>query len=148
MNRFHRIPRRLMLAGLALLAAGIACMAGQVTPLLYPNLHLQKVGDAQAKSDIAYCEALADQYVQQMSAAGKTAGDTVVGGGLGAAVGAVGGAIAGDPGEGAAIGAATGAGLGLLRGLFEAGEPTPNYKQFVNRCLLKRGYEVYGWSDE
>ena len=133
---------------LVLSVFSFACMAGRAKPLLYPNKHLQEVGQAQANSDIAYCESLAEQYIQQHpDAAGKIIGNTAVGGGAGAAVGAIGGAIAGSPGEGAGIGAGVGAGLGLLRGLYKAGEVSPNYEQFVNRCLSKRGYEVYGWDN-
>jgi len=33
-------------------------------PHLYPNAHYTAVGEAQAKRDIAFCEVLARQYVQ------------------------------------------------------------------------------------
>ena len=46
------------------------------------------------------------------------------------------------------IGAGGGATAGLLKGVFDASEPSPNYKQFVNRCLDRKGYEVYGWSTD
>jgi hypothetical protein len=132
----------------ALCAGILGCAATQPEPLLYPNLHYQRVGEPQARSDIAYCEALAQQYVRQREGTGmKTAEEGLIGGAAGGALGAAGGAIGGNAGEGAAIGAAVGAGVGLLHGLYEQGEPNPNYEQFVTRCLSRRGYEVYGWSD-
>lgn len=46
-----------------LLAISILSLLGCATgPVLYPNAHLQKVGEAQAQSDIAECEALANEY--------------------------------------------------------------------------------------
>ena len=36
-------------------------------PVLYPNAHLQEVGVAQSKQDIAYCETLAAEYVKNPS---------------------------------------------------------------------------------
>lgn len=116
-------------------------------PVLYPNPHLQDVGKEFADQDIAACEELAEEYASQSNAGQKVAGQTVVGGAVGAASGAVGGAIAGNVGIGAAIGAAVGATQGLLLGLFGANssDPSPTYKNFVNRCLQERGYEPIGW---
>jgi outer membrane lipoprotein SlyB len=133
---------------LVLLAGGIGCATTPPHPLLYPNLHYQRGGQAQVQSDIAYCEALAQQYVRETKGTGRgTADQTAIGAAAGGALGAAGGAIGGNAAEGAAIGAAVGAGAGLLHGLYEQGEPNPNYEQFVDRCLDRRGYEVYGWSD-
>jgi outer membrane lipoprotein SlyB len=119
--------------------------AGVRQPVLYPNAHMQQMGKAQADQDVANCRALASQYAQ--SGAGKEiAQDTVIGGAGGAAVGAVGGAVSGyGAGRGAGVGAATGATAGLLRGLFRRTEPSPVQKNFVDRCLRERGYEVIGW---
>ncbi len=113
-------------------------------PVLYPNRHLQQVGEDQASRDIEECQKLAEDYVASGGAA-TVAGNTVVGAGVGGATGAVGGAIRGGAGIGAAVGAATGATLGLFRGLFQASEPSPTHKAFVNRCLGERGYESIGW---
>ena len=116
-------------------------------PVLYPNNHFEQVGQERVDQDVAECEQWAEEYVSQINAGEKVAGQTVVGGALGAASGAVGGAIAGNAGLGAAIGAAVGATQGFLVGLFRAGssEPTPAYQNFVNRCLKERGYEPMGW---
>lgn len=113
-------------------------------PVLYPNTHLQQVGQQQAEQDIAVCRELAEAYVQS-SAGQDIARDTAIGGAGGAAIGAVGGAVSGSAGTGAAIGAATGATAGLLSGLFKKTAPSPAYMNFVDRCLRERGYEVIGW---
>ena len=121
----------------------VGCAAQK--PVLYPNDHLERVGGAQAKQDIEECCQQADEYVQ--SNPGKQiVGSTVVGGAAGGAVGAAGGAVLGDLGRGAAVGAATGATAGLIRGLFKASEPSPVYRNFVERCLRDRGYEPIGWN--
>ncbi len=46
-------------------------------------------------------------------------------------------------GLGAGIAAATGATAGLLHGAARQTEPSPAYKEFVNRCLGERGYIQY-----
>ncbi len=131
------------IAGYVVFALALAGCARQ-TPVLYPNAYLNQVGQAQAQRDIAECKQLADQYIAS-GGAGTVAGSTAVGGGVGAAIGAAGGAVGGAAGTGAAVGAATGATAGLVRGLFRASEPSPVYKNFVNRCLRERGYEPIGW---
>jgi hypothetical protein len=45
-------------------------------PVLYPNAHLQSVGEARAQQDVAECEELADRYVKSpegLAAAKSTA---------------------------------------------------------------------------
>lgn len=135
---FHIVAMSFMTA---LLLTGCA---GTQQPVLYPNVHLQQVGQQQAEQDIAVCREMANAYVQS-SAGRDVARKTAVGGAGGAAVGAVGGAVGGDAGRGAAIGAATGATAGLLSGLFKETAPSPVHKNFVDRCLRERGYEVIGW---
>ncbi|MDG1960516.1 MAG: cell envelope biogenesis protein OmpA [Candidatus Binatia bacterium] len=121
------------------------CSARDPQPELYPNAHLRKVGDAQAKQDIAYCQALSQQYLQKNNAAADAAGNTVGGAAGGAALGAIGGAIGGNAGKGAAIGAGVGAGLGLLRGLSKGAQPPQNYEAFVRKCMTDKGYDVIGF---
>ncbi|MCK6553490.1 cell envelope biogenesis protein OmpA [Candidatus Binatia bacterium] len=136
---------RKSLVGLAAVVALAGCASQPPHPVLYPNAYFDKVGQVQAKADIAYCEALANQYIQTRPQAETVGKDTLVGGAAGGAIGAIGGAIAGDPGTGAAIGAATGVAGGLLYGLFEANEPPPTWSAFVERCLEKKGYDPIGW---
>lgn len=114
-------------------------------PVLYPNAHLQQVGQQQAGQDIETCHQMASAYVQ--TSPGKdVAGKTAMGGAGGAAIGAVGGAVGGGgAGRGAAIGAATGATAGALGGLVKQTAPSPLYKNFMDRCLRERGYELIGW---
>lgn len=133
--------------------AALGVMAGLVLgacartqrPVLYPNAKLQQVGKAQAEQDIEACRKRADDWVE--STAGKDiAKGAAVGGAAGAAVGAVGGAVSGrGAGTGAAVGAATGATAGAVHGAAKQTRPSPVYKQYVNRCLKERGYDVLGW---
>lgn len=136
--------RRWIVCALVVVAALAGCARTQ-SPVLYPNAKLQHAGKAQADHDIEDCRKLADAYVQ--STAAKDIGKgAAVGAAGGAAVGAVGGAVSGrGAGFGAALGAATGATAGAVHGVAKQTGPSPVYKQYVNRCLRDRGYEVLGW---
>jgi hypothetical protein len=116
-------------------------------PILYPNAHLQTVGQDAAKDDIAECREMAGAAgaTEGQSKAGQVAGRTAAGAGIGAASGAVGGAISGAAGAGSLIGAASGATIGLLTGIFSRPNPGQGYINFVNRCLSEKGYEPVGW---
>ena len=118
-----------------------ACAA---KPVLYPNDHLSRVGDAQSKHDIAECRELADDYVRSHPVA-QVAEKTVQGGAVGGAAGAAGGAVLGHAARGAEVGAAAGAAGAAARGIFKTRQPSSTYKHFVNRCLKERGYDVIGW---
>lgn len=133
-----RYRSALVLAALAFFGSG----CGAQRPVLYPNAQVEK-GSSQA--DIDDCVARAQQYVDSGGQGKEVARDTAIGAASGAAIGGVGGAIYGDAGRGAAAGAATGATAGLLHNVFKASEPTPIFKNFVERCLRERGYETIGW---
>ena len=141
---------RSILVVLGLSFAIAACSAAK-RPVLYPNEHLQQVGDAAVTHDTDECMRLAEQYTsgggQNSQVAKEVARDTAIGGATGAAVGAASGAIFGSAGKGAAAGAVGGAAAGLLSRLFRGGSssPDPLYMNFVNRCLQERGYEPIGW---
>jgi outer membrane lipoprotein SlyB len=127
-----------------------ACSAPR--PVLYPNDHYNRVGQAVAERDIRDCIARAERFGasarRTQGAAGDVATHTAAGAGAGAAIGAVGGAITGNAGEGAAVGAATGGTAGLLNGIFRAPRSRgadPVFADFVDRCLRERGYEPIGW---
>ena len=124
----------------------VGCSHAQ-SPVLYPNAKLEREGKAQAEADISHCRQRADEYVSSGAATAKEVGkDTAVGGAGGAAVGAVAGAVSGGgAGRGAAIGAATGATAGVVHGAVKSSGPSPIYKNFVDRCLREKGYEVIGW---
>lgn len=121
------------------------CMAPK--PILYPNAHLQQVGEEAADRDIEECSEMAKDAgaTPSQGKGGQVAGNTVGGGAIGSAGGAVGGAVRGHPGRGAMVGAASGATIGFLRGLFRKSPPSTAYKQFVQRCLTERGYDPVGW---
>lgn len=138
--------RRSVASVICVLAVSLSACAGP-KPILYPNAHLQTVGQDTAKQDIAECREMAEAAGAKPGEgkAGQVAGSTAVGAGMGAAGGAVGGAIYGAAGHGSAIGAASGATIGLLRGLFSRPRPGQGYINFVDRCLKERGYEPVGW---
>ena len=114
-------------------------------PALYPNPLLEDVGRAQADSDIRDCMQRARAYVKSNKGAEamkRGARDAAVGAATGAAVSAV---LGRDVGKSAAASAAAGGAHGVTRGIFEAAEPDPVFKKFVNRCLSEKGYEIIGW---
>jgi uncharacterized protein YcfJ len=132
--------------GLLLIVLFVAgCAAPK--PILYPNAHLQQVGEEVANRDIDECREMAKDAGAKPSQgkSGQVAGSTTTGGAIGSAAGAVGGAVVGHPGRGAMVGAASGATAGFLRGLFRRSPPSNTYKQFVQRCLKERGYDPMGW---
>lgn len=138
--------RRLTIPALCALGSVALAACSSPKPVLYPNAHLNRVGQGQANRDIAACKDFADDNVSNNSAAGDMAKSTAVGAGAGAAVGAVAGAVSGGgAGTGAAIGGATGGTAGLIRGALKESGPSPVYRNFVNRCLKDKGYDVVGW---
>lgn len=130
-----------LLPGFLWMATGCAARYG---PVLYPNAHLQAVGEAQAQKDIDECEVLAETYIKEHPEA-ETAKSTVAGGAAGAVVGGAAGAVTGSLGRGIGVGAAVGAASGLVHGIARASRPSPLYKKFVDKCLQDRGYEPLGW---
>ena len=134
-----------LLIVVALAAAGLAGCASQ-RPVLYPNVHYKRVGDATAQRDIDECVRLAEQ-----AGAGHGGGERAVReGGTGAAVGAVTGAVAGAIGgrsvaDSAAKGAAIGGAAAGTHGAIRSGDPDTIHRNFVQRCLGDRGYDVMGW---
>jgi outer membrane lipoprotein SlyB len=120
-----------------------ACAAMQ-RPVLYPNAHLKDVGDATAQRDIDECQQLAEN-----SGMSKSNNQVVKRGAEGAAVGAAAGSVGtlvggGSVGAGAGVGAAIGATAGAVRGAF-SDHGNPIYRNFTQRCLQDRGYDVIGW---
>jgi len=69
----------------------------------------------------------------------------VGGAAIGGATAGAWGLVRGDAGQRALAGAAAGAAAGTVRGGMQATETSPIFKNFVNRCLRERGYEVIGW---
>ena len=141
-----------LLSGAGAIAICIAGCSAQ-RPVLYPNAQLNRVGKAAADREIAECMMAADTYVPSASDAAKTAEragmGTVTGAVVGAAAGGAGGAVTGRAGvaaaEGAAGGGAAGAAWALIHDLFRKREPSPAYRNFVDRCLREKGYDTIGW---
>ena len=120
-----------------------ACASTQ-RPVLYPNAYLRSVGDAAAQRDIDQCLQLAGN-----SGLSKSNNQVVKQGAEGAAVGATAGSVGtlvtgGNVGTGAAAGAAIGATAGAVHGAFR-NDANPTYRNFAQRCLQDRGYDVIGW---
>ena len=136
-------PKALKVFTLICLLLLMAC--SQKRPVLYPNYHLQQVGNETAQTEIDDCVSFAKEYVASSNSSGKVAKSTAGGGAVGAAGGAATGAVLGSIGRGAAAGAAGGAAVGCLQGLFRSPEPDPVFRQFVERCLREKGYEPIGW---
>ena len=136
-------PKNSKLIVLGFMMLLMAC--SQKRPVLYPNYHLQQVGDETAQTDIDECMRSAREYGASSDSSGKVAKSTAKGGAIGAAGGAASGAVLGSVGRGAAAGAAGGAAIGCLQGLFRSPEPDPVFRQCVDRCLIEKGYEPIGW---
>jgi outer membrane lipoprotein SlyB len=129
--------------GLAAVLALSACATTQ-RPVLYPNAHLKNTGDASARRDVDQCMQLASD-----SGVEKSSNQVVRRGTEGAAVGAAAAGVGtlirgGSVGAGAAAGAAVGAAAGAVHGAFR-NDASPTYRNFVQRCLHERGYDVIGW---
>jgi hypothetical protein len=116
-------------------------------PILYPNQHYKDVGQETAERDIEECTQMAKEAgaTPSQGKTGQVAGSTAGGGAVGSAAGAVGGAVVGHAGRGVMVGAASGATAGFIRGLFRRSPPSQAFKQFVQRCLMERGYDPVGW---
>ena len=130
------------IAALALLF--VAGCATNLKPVLYPNAHLKNVGDATAQRDIHECIESAEN-----SGVSKSNNQVVKSGAQGAAVGGAAAAVGtlirgGSVVQGAAAGAAIGGTAGAVHGAFR-NDVNPTYKNFVQRCLHDRGYDVIGW---
>jgi outer membrane lipoprotein SlyB len=132
---------------LAVSAAAIFAAAGCATtqkPVLYPNAHLKNVGDAAAQRDIGECMQMAESagVAKSNNHVAKSGAQGAAVGGAAAAVGTLirGGSVA----EGAAVGAAVGGTAGAVHGAFR-NDTNPTYRNFVQRCLHDRGYDVIGW---
>lgn len=122
-----------------------AC-AGKSKPMLYPNQYLQDVGPVQADVDLQYCLTLADNYVKEPSKYQELAKKGVLSGAIGAGTGALAGVIVGsNVGRSTGAGAAVGAIVVIANELMTEGDHSPTYKNFVDHCLSKKGYEVTGW---
>jgi hypothetical protein len=127
-----------------LLWALVALAGCAERPVLYPNAHLQRVGNEAAQQDIEECIRYAEQGGAKSNKSTEVAKDTAEGAIVGGAFGTATGAVLGNIGRGAAAGAAGGAAVGLTRGILHS-ERDPVLKNFVDRCLREKGYDPIGW---
>jgi uncharacterized protein YcfJ len=130
----------------AMLAAGISgCASSPPEPKLYPNAHLKQVGSRAAVRDIAECKQLARTSSVNEHKDGEVGRKATGGAAIGGATGGAYGLVRGDAVERGLAGAAAGAAAGTVHGTMQSSETSPVFKNFVNRCLRERGYEVIGW---
>ncbi|MEY6432809.1 hypothetical protein ABC977_10360 [Thioalkalicoccus limnaeus] len=139
-----RVPVR-RAAPLLVVLALFGCATSEPRPVLYPNAHYQSVGDAAARRDIHDCRRQARAFGTAGGQGGEIARGTASGALIGGAAAGAWGAVRGDAAERAVAGAAAGGAGGLARGVVRASEPPPLYRNFVQRCLRERGYDVIGW---
>lgn len=134
-------------AAVALCILSLYACSGTRRPVLYPDAHYQSAGDAVARADVDHCMRLATEFGAPVAGGNNIARDTAAGAAIGGAAGAAWGAVRNDTdvGNRALAGAAAGGAAGLVRGSMRAGTPSNVYKNFVNRCLRERGYDVIGW---
>jgi len=140
------VVNRLTLLAAVLIAAGLLTAGcGAKRPVLYPNAVYEEAGEAAARANVDDCMKKAEAHVGSAKGgevAKRGAKGAAVGAATGAAVSAV---LGGDVGRSAAAGAAGGGAAGTTAGLFDAGEPDPVFRGFVEKCLQEKGYQVIGW---
>ncbi len=111
-------------------------------PQFYPNARYDQVGKKGAKEDIKNCTQKADEYLESPEVK-KTLKGAGTGALIGGAVGIVSGLFSGNVvtsgAEGAAIGGTAGGVAGAL-------SPDQVRKNFIDKCLRDKGYDVIGWS--
>jgi outer membrane lipoprotein SlyB len=132
------------IVALTLILLLVACASPK--PVLYPNAHLEEVGEKVSQQDIEACLALADAADLESNQAAEAAKHTAGGAAVGTATGAVGGAIGGGgAGRGALVGLGVGSVAGFFSWMFGSRKPEPVYVNYVNICLNERGYQLVGW---
>jgi hypothetical protein len=133
------------LIGFLWVAIMVCAACAEKRPVLYPNAHLQQVGNETAQRDMDECLRYARDSGAEGNKGAEIAKGTAGGAAVGGAVGAATGAVLGNLGRGAAAGAAGGAAGGLVRGALKSDEPDAVFRNFVDRCLREKGYEPIGW---
>ena len=140
---------------IALLAVLAGCAAtGPNSPLakpvLYPNATLTRVGESQARAETDGCMARAAQAGltpdQKTNQVGRRAGEGAATAGVASAVGALITGRSSDILRAGAAGAAIGGSAGAVSGAFNNDKVNPVYRQFVQRCLQEKGFDVIGWN--
>lgn len=119
-------------------------------PVLYPNATLNRVGTAQGQAEIDTCISRATAAGltsdEKNNAVARRAGEGAAVAGVASAVGALLTGRSSDVLRSGAIGAAVGGSAGAVSGAFNNDKPNGTYRQFVQRCLSERGFDVIGWN--
>jgi outer membrane lipoprotein SlyB len=119
-------------------------------PLLYPNATFTRVGEAQAKAEADGCMARAAQAGltadQKTNDVGRRAAEGAATAGAASVVGALITGRSSDLLRAGAAGAAIGGTAGAVSGAFNKDKVNPVYRQFVQRCLSEKGFDVIGWN--
>ncbi len=140
---------------ITLLAALTGCASSgpgspSAKPVLYPNATLTRVGEAQGRAEVEGCMARAAQAGltpdQKTNAVARRAGEGAATAGVASAVGALITGRSGDVLRAGATGAAVGGSAGAVSGAFHNDKANPVYRQFVQRCLSEKGFDVIGWN--
>ena len=140
---------------IALLAVLAGCAATgpnspSAKPVLYPNATLTRVGESQARAETDGCMARAAQAGltpdQKTNQVGRRAGEGAAAAGVASAVGALITGRSSDILRAGATGAAIGGSAGAVSGAFNNDKVNPVYRQFVQRCLQEKGFDVIGWN--
>lgn len=119
-------------------------------PVLYPNATLTRVGEAQARAEADGCIVRAAQAGltpdQKTNEMGRRAGEGAAVAGVASAVGALITGRSSNVLRAGATGAAVGGSAGAVSGAFHNDKINPVYRQFVQRCLSEKGFDVIGWN--
>lgn len=158
-NRLIEFPPLSQLPAHSLSIALFAVLAGcastgpgstSAKPVLYPNATLSRVGDAQAQLEVNGCMARASQAglrpSQNANEVGRRAGEGAASAGVASAVAALITGRSSDVLRAGATGAAVGGSAGAVSGAFHNDKVNPVYRQFVQRCLSEKGFDVIGWN--
>ena len=147
--------KALSLLPIAILAVLAGCAATgpsspSAKPVLYPNATLTRVGETQARADTDGCMARAAQAGltpdQKTNQVGRRAGEGAATAGIASAVGALVTGRSSDILRAGAAGAAVGGSAGAVSGAFHNDKVNPVFRQFVQRCLSEKGFDVIGWN--
>jgi len=151
----NSIPSFVLIASTAVLLGLAGCAAtgpasSSARPVLYPNATLNRVGPAQGQAEANNCMARASESgltpSQQNNEVGRRAGEGAATAGVASAVGALISGRGSDVLRAGAAGAAIGGSAGAVSGAFHNDRPNATYRQFVQRCLSEKGFDVIGWN--
>lgn len=118
-------------------------------PVLYPNAAYKEFGDAHAQDEVDLCISAARRAGltpdEKDNAVGHSAAKGAAVVGTAATVGAL---VRGRSVDSAVTsgvrGAAVGGAAGAVAGAFQE-KPNMTYRNFVQRCLREKGFDVIGW---